>query len=132
MFKENFNSKQQGNVGIGYAIAYFTKQGYTVSLPLNDSQDYDLIIDVFGILNKVQVKTTRSVGKYGIYQVCLKSSGGTSGKIYGKVCDGSCDLLYILCANGDQYLIPKESFKNNQTSINLGKMYVQYRLNEHG
>ena len=37
------NSKRQGNIGIGAAIAWFTVHGYTVSIPLTDSQDYDLI-----------------------------------------------------------------------------------------
>ena len=30
---------------MGIAIGYFVAQGYTVSVPLTDSQDYDLIID---------------------------------------------------------------------------------------
>lgn len=28
-----------------YAMAYFSKIGYTVSVPITDSQDYDLIVD---------------------------------------------------------------------------------------
>lgn len=39
----NFDSnKEKGNSGLGMAIAYFTTKGYTVSIPLNDIQDYDL------------------------------------------------------------------------------------------
>ncbi len=48
-----FNTnKQKGNTGLGIAIAYYTSNGYTVSIPLNDTQDYDLIVDKNDILNK--------------------------------------------------------------------------------
>lgn len=45
------------------AIAYFSTNGYTVSIPLNDTQDYDLIVEKNGILQRVQVKATGYIGK---------------------------------------------------------------------
>lgn len=40
----NFNTnKEKGISGLGIAIAYFSTNGYTVSIPLNDTQDYDLV-----------------------------------------------------------------------------------------
>ena len=54
-----FNTnKERGNTGLGIAIAYFTANGYTVSIPLNDTQDYDLVIDKNNELETVQVKAT--------------------------------------------------------------------------
>ena len=50
----------QGNLGFGKAIEYFTSQGITVALPLNDTQKYDLIADFNGKLQRVSVKTSRS------------------------------------------------------------------------
>jgi hypothetical protein len=44
------NSKKQGDWGLGSAIAWFTAQGYTVALPITDSQHYDLIVDIEGRL----------------------------------------------------------------------------------
>ena len=44
-----------------------TNEGYTVSILLNDTQDYDLIVDINGLLKKVQVKGTLFRTKYGIY-----------------------------------------------------------------
>lgn len=42
----NFNTnKEKGNSSLGIAIAYYASNGYTVSIPLNDTQDYDLIVD---------------------------------------------------------------------------------------
>ncbi len=30
--------KQLGRLGMSYAIAYYTREGYTISVPLNDTQ----------------------------------------------------------------------------------------------
>lgn len=38
-------NKENGNSGLGIAIAYFSTHAYTVSIPLNDTQDYDLIVE---------------------------------------------------------------------------------------
>ena len=43
MFK---NSKKQGDAGLGQAIAYFTMLGYDIALPLTDSADWDLIVEM--------------------------------------------------------------------------------------
>lgn len=42
IFKTN---KEKGNSGLGIAIAYYSSKGYTVAIPLNDTQDYDLVVD---------------------------------------------------------------------------------------
>ena len=79
----NFSTnKEKGNTGLGIAIAYFTSHGYTVSIPLNDTQDYDLIVDKHNVIKKVQGKSTSCRTKYGIYQVALKSCGETKNKTY--------------------------------------------------
>ena len=71
-----FNTnKEKGNTSLGIAIAYYSSNGYTVSIPLNDTQDYDLIVDKDNILKKIQVKSTGCKTKYGNYQVALKSCG---------------------------------------------------------
>ena len=44
------SNKQKGNSGLGMAIAYFSTNGYTVSIPLNDTQDYDLVVEKDNIL----------------------------------------------------------------------------------
>ena len=42
-------NKDRGRVGLSLAIAYFGANGYTVSLPLNDTQWYDMIVEKDGI-----------------------------------------------------------------------------------
>ena len=101
-------NKHRGNAGLSYAIAYFGCNGYTVSVPLNDTQDYDLIVDDGSSLKKVQAKATSQVDNKGEYSVSLKSSGGTAGAAYKNVRDTDVDLLFVLCSNLDAYLIPKD------------------------
>ena len=68
LFKTN---KQIGNTSLGIAIAYFSSHGYVVSLPLNDTQDYDLVVDDGSSLLKIQVKGTSYRTKYNIFQVYI-------------------------------------------------------------
>ena len=80
-----FNTnKEKGNSSLGIAIGYYSSNGYIVSIPLNDTQDYDLIVDKDSVIKKVQVKSTACKTKYGSYQVALKSCGGTKGIILKK------------------------------------------------
>lgn len=48
-----FNTnKEKGNSSLGIAIAYYSSNGYIVSIPLNDTQDYDLIVDKDDVIKK--------------------------------------------------------------------------------
>ena len=113
-------NKEKGNSGLGMAIAYFTTKGYTVSIPLNDTQDYDLVIEIYNKLYTVQVKATGCKTKYNVYQVPLKSCGGTKGKEYKTLINTNIDYLFILNADLKMYVIPKNEIKNKST-INLGE-----------
>ncbi len=128
---EFINNKSQGNFGLGIAIAYFTTNGYTVSIPLNDTQDYDLIIEKNNILETVQVKTTGCKTRYGNYQVALKSCGGTKGTTYKTVKDTKIDLLFIVATDLTIYIIPREEIKNTST-LNLCSNYEKYKIKRAG
>ena len=87
--------KQTGRIGLSSAIQYFTIQGYTVSLPINDTQWYDLIIEKDGVFQTVQCKATMTDRD----QIKFSSTGGTKGKIYDHLYNHPCDLLF--CVNKD-------------------------------
>lgn len=120
-------NKEKGNFGLGMAIAYFTLNSYTVSIPLNDTQDYDLIVEKNNVFQSVQVKTTGCKTKYGNYQVALKSCGGTKGKTYKTLIDTKVDLLFAVATDMSMYLIPINEIKNKST-LNLSKEYEKYRV----
>lgn len=109
---------------MGIAIWYFVAQGYTVSVPLTDSQDYDLIIDTSGWLKSVQVKTTR-FKKLDKYIVNLKVSGwnrtGTTTKLFT---ENNSDFLFVLTEQGTKYLIPNINLP--WRSLMLGKQQDKF------
>lgn len=129
MLKSQKNTKKQGDVGLGIAIAYFCKEGFNVSIPLTDSQEYDLVVENDGNLKKVQVKTTSFKTEYGIYQVMLKTCGGNKSSNTIKNFDPEkVDLLFVVNELNEQYLIP--TFKEMPvTSLNLNGKYTKYKLN---
>lgn len=128
MFKNVQNSKKQGDIGMAYAIAYYSKLGYTISIPMTDSQDYDLIIDTGSSLLKVQVKTTDYITDRGIYQVNLKTCGGNrTGQTIKTFDNNSSDVLFVLTGNGSCYSIPKSEI-TSKNSLNLGDKCQIFRV----
>ena len=121
------SNKEKGNSGLGMAIAYFSTNGYIVSIPLNDTQDYDLVVEKDNILQTVQVKATGCIGKGGNYQVALKSCGGTRGTTYKTILETNIDLVFILTAKKEIYLIPKDRISNVST-LSLCDKYKKYKV----
>ena len=115
-----FNTnKEKGNSGLVAAIAYYGFKGYTISLPLNDTQDYDLIVDNGEKLLKVQVKATAQRSECGYSIVSVKSCGGTNGKTYKTIKDTNVDILFVLTELQEMYEIPFE-YITVTSSLGLG------------
>lgn len=128
MFENVKNTKQQGDIGLGSAVCYFTQIGWTVCIPLNDSQEYDLVVDDGNNLLKVQVKTTSHKSESGNYKVLLKTCGGNQSFHTTKHFDvNKVDLLFVLCNDGSRYCIPTSTI-NNKSNLTLGKLYYKYKL----
>ena len=121
------NSKIQGNVGVGIAIAWFMSAGYDVSIPVTDSQDYDLVIGVDNRLSTVQVKTTYHQTTTGNYQANLRVVGGNrsgTGKV--KHFDpNKVDYVFIVTDANEKYFIPSHEIENKR-SITLCDKYDRY------
>ena len=115
----------QGSVGLGLAISYFVSKGLIVSLPLNDNQNYDLIVDIDG-LKKIQIKTTR-VKRNGIYKCQLKKvrPNRTSNVITNFDSD-EVDFLFILTEDGDKYCIPSKEVIV-KTELSLDERYDKFK-----
>ena len=124
------NTKIQGSPGSGQAIAYFTKMGYIVSLPLNDSQDYDLIIDIQDILYKVQVKTTTIKSKSGYYQPYIRQTCKNTKRNYTKPgTELKYDFLFVTTDSFENWFIPKNIIENIKTGFVLNKNFDKYKVN---
>jgi len=125
MFK---NSKKQGDAGLGQAIAYFTMQGYEVALPLTESAEWDLIVEIDGLLKRVQVKTSSQMRNNVAIVDASTKGGNQSFSTKKNIQDQNWDLIFIhhLVTN-QQALIPKEVLTTSG-QINLGKKYSAYFL----
>ena len=124
----NFDTnKDKGNSSLGIAIAYYASNGYIVSIPLNDTQDYDLVVDKDNLIKKVQVKSTGCKTKYGNYQVALKSCGGTKGKTYKTIIETNIDEVFIVTKDIEIYILPIKELKNKST-INICSKYQKYKV----
>ena len=112
---EKEDRKQTGRIGLSMAITYFTLQGYTVSLPINDTQWYDLIVEKDDSFFTVQCKATQTDNN----TISLRSTGGTKGMSYDNVLNHS-KLDYLFCVNNtlQMWLIPvKDIITTNQISL---------------
>ena len=124
------NTKIQGSIGLGQAIAYFVKVGYTVSIPLNDSQDYDLVIEIDGKLYKVQVKTTTVKARSsGYYQPTLRQSCKNTKRNYMKAAtELKYDYLFVTADNLQSWFIPKKVISHIKNAVVLNKDFDQYKV----
>ena len=119
-------NKDKGRTGLALAIGYFGSHGYTVSIPLNDSQDYDLLVDDGIQILKVSVKATAQIASSGASIVSLRNTGGTKGTVYGREVDKNIDFVFVVNDKNEMWLLPKMILTTN--SMNLGEKYNQYKL----
>jgi hypothetical protein len=116
----SFDRKQIGRIGLSMAIAYFTSKGYTVSIPMNDTQWYDLVIEKDGVFETVQCKGTETETK----TVDLRSTGGTKGSVYDNVTHHK-NLSYLFCVDKElsMWCIPMKDLleSGNKNTIVLRK-----------
>ena len=106
------NSKQKGNIAFGECIRYLTNKGYIISIPLNDAQDYDLIVDINGELKTIQIKYTSTKQTSGNYYVDTRTRGHNN---YIKEKEKEADYYFITTELLKNYFIPYNVIENKQT-----------------
>lgn len=122
------NTKQKGDIALTQAIAHFVACGYEVLLPLGDRTDYDCVIEMGGILKKVQVKFA---GQYrsGAYKAGLRITGGNQSRNYSKkYSDTAFDILFIYSQKGEKFVIPWEEIKTRNELTISDKKYIKYKV----
>ena len=87
------NSRRQGAIGVGRAIAYYTAKGYAVFVPVADVSRYDLLVDTGSEILRVEVKTTRQArGNVG-----LRTMGGYhGGEKEKRLSSADCDIVFAV------------------------------------
>lgn len=115
------NPRLQGLLGLTAAIDWFSRNGYFVAIPLNDSQPWDLVVEgPHGGVSRVQVKTTTYLNTKGRFVVMLATAGGNQSFHTRKPFDrSSSELLFVLTDDQSIYVIPCERL-DAATSLRLG------------
>lgn len=126
------NSKKQGDWGLGRAIAYFTLNEYTVSVPLTESQDYDLVVDK-DFLRKVQVKTSEQISRKTNFPiVSLRTCGGNQSFQTVKDFDPTkVDAIFVTTVKHGDYYIPTSRFKSTST-LTIDKRFDDCKVDVDG
>lgn len=93
-------TQRKGDIAVTAAIAYFTLQGWDVSIPLTESAAYDIVVDTGLTINRVQVRFTSS------NEVELRRiHSNSSGYVIKKTKKSAYDWLFVHRLDGRQYLI---------------------------
>jgi hypothetical protein len=124
------NPRKQGDIGVGVAISWFMNNDYSVSIPISESQRYDLIVEKDKNLQRVQVKTSTNRRASGSFTVILKTNGGNQSwsgisHYFDKT---TSELLFILTDTGEKYLIPTSQLKDNAATIDVGHKWKEYLI----
>lgn len=130
-FRSFVNPRKQGNAGLGIAIAYLSRLGVEVAIPLTDTQRYDLIIVQDDGMARVQVKTTTQRDpRYGHYRVPLQCIGrNNTGTVRRKFDQGDYEWLFVVCGDACCYMIPTSAI-TARTVFHLTSRYDPYMLSD--
>ncbi len=125
------STREQGDIGERAAIVWFLSQpGARVFVPFGHSPDADLVADVDGRLCRVQVKTSTVVLKNGRYAVTLATRGGNQSwnGLVKRFSAERCDHLFVLVADGRQWLIPARAVEGGAGIVVGGPKYARYEI----
>jgi hypothetical protein len=128
-FRRFTNPRKQGNAGLGIAIAYLSRIGVDVAIPLTDTQRYDLIVVHDEGMKRVQVKTT-TMKDHGSFVVHLRTIGGNKSQVKARPFEPSdYEWLFVVCGDATAYMIPTTEFTARQ-SLTLNARFERFRLED--
>ena len=114
-------------MALGRAIAWFTRNNFTVCIPLTESQNFDLIVLAKRSSSPrlVEVKYT-SYKRYDSFVVSIKSTNLTTHGTAVRNFESSENKdLFVLTSARNIYLIPSLKIAG-KTSLNLNNKYDKY------
>jgi hypothetical protein len=121
--------KNQGNLGEGSAIAWFTQQGAIVWRSVFEHPDVDLIAEFDYRLERVQVKTSSCwIRDRWSVAVCTRGGNQSWNGIVKRLDATRCDSLFIHVGDGRRWYMPVEA-SEGRTSLQVGgPKYSQYEI----
>jgi PD-(D/E)XK endonuclease len=94
-------TQRKGDIAVAKAVHTFMLMGYDVARPLTESAPYDLIVDTGSSLYRVQVRYWGEDKAVGLRRIHSNSKG----YVVKKTVEGAYDWLYVLGADGQEYLL---------------------------
>ena len=128
------NRRVQGDLGEFSAMEWLASKGALVWIPLGHSPDVDLIADVDGRLNRIQVKTStmRRVTRGGgvRWDVAIVTNGGNRswGGVAKKFDPAKVDYLFALVGDGRRWLIPASEVEATRAVKLGGLKYSEFEV----
>lgn len=119
--------KQQGNTAEAFAIYYYTLHGYSVSKPLFENSNFDLIVEKSGCVKRVQVKSS-SLVRTTSYEVELRTKGGNTSwnGVVKTISDTTVDVVFIYTDNGAFYEFDATKLSDRR-SVRVNPAIPEYR-----
>lgn len=101
-------------------MEWFGRQGAAVYVPVTHSPDVDLVVIRDGVMQRVQVKTSRAwrAGRYEV-TVCTRGGNQSWNGVVNLFSPTRCDLLFVLVADGRRWCIPAREVAGT-SAIRLG------------
>jgi hypothetical protein len=123
------NTKELGDIAVGFAISYYLSHGYEVCLPIGDKRSYDLIAEKDNNLSRVQIKYAGFSAKRNKCQAGLRITGGNQSYSYArKYGKDDFDILFIYTAKAECYIIPWKTVDiRNELTVDAEK-YRKYKV----
>lgn len=135
-------TQKKGNIGLTKAIADLTEKEISVSLPISESEKYDLIAEKNNICKTVQIRYC-SIHN-GVLPIKLKSvwSNGQGYQVRNRE-KADFDMLGVYCPDTKLlYYIPSDEFnckntltlriepsdKKNDQRIRMAKDYLEFKI----
>jgi hypothetical protein len=133
LVEPDLKPRAQGDIGEAAAMAWFARVGIAVMVPLFHSPDYDLVVDLGGSLNRVQVKTSRHK-KGDRFAVGLCTHGGNQSwnGLVRRFDPSRYDLLFALIGDGRRWLIPSHAIEGTTVIVLGGPKYAEFEIDPTG
>jgi hypothetical protein len=123
--------RRQGDLGELSAMQWLTAAGASLSVPLFNNSDYDLIADWGGRLDRVQVKTS-TCWAHNRWVVALCTRGGNQSwnGIVKKIDASRCDSLFVHVGDGRRWFIPVTAIGGGSGMVLGGPKYCEFEVEQ--
>lgn len=97
----------------------FMKYGFNVSVPLNPASRYDMIVDAYGHLFKVQCKSSKPYNDGDGFMFHTYSTNKINGKYYKQSYEPEDVDLFATVFNDNVYIIPRDQVTTHTVTMRL-------------